>query len=305
MDSQNSKINVLVVGAFGNLGAAVTRQCLAQPNLAVSILVRDPQKNKELTDRVTQAGGKVIKADLSQPETLKGVTKGMHTLIMTFDSRDDKVIVDGQIALIKDGIENNVQRVVPAEFGTNHLGLTTQEIEKSPVMHTKLKVQDYLKTAPIKHLYINTGILLDWFLDHVLRPGFTYWGDSSLKLQYTSYEDTGKAVAAAVAQKDREGDLVYVSNEATTVELAEAYNRARGTDLKAKHLGTLQELHAKVAELQKEGKNMEAFWLELMGFVVYDERARFSKTDNAELKDVKKESLEEFFRLRPDILIGA
>lgn len=149
MDSQNSKINVLVVGAFGRMGSAVTRRCLEQPNLIVNILVRDPQKNKELVDQVTQAGGRVIKADVSQPDTIKGVTKGMHTVIMTFDSIDEKVAVDGQITVIKDCLENNVERVVPAEYSTDPTKFSREELQSNSVVGNKIKIQDYLKTVPI------------------------------------------------------------------------------------------------------------------------------------------------------------
>lgn len=97
---------------------------------------------------------------------------------------------------------------------------------------------------------------------------------------------------------------MFVSDDVTTVELAEAYNRVRGSELKARQLGTLQGLHDKVAELEKEGKHEEAFWLGLNVFI-YDERTRFDKTDNAEFKDVKKTSVEEFFREKPNVVIGA
>jgi len=58
----------------------------------------------------------------------------------------------------------------------------------------------------------------------------------------TSYEDTGRFVAAAVARKDLSGKLVYVANEASVTELAEIYNKVRGTNFKANNAGPIEDL---------------------------------------------------------------
>ena len=60
MESQD-KINILIVGATGNLGSYITKHSLTHPNLITNILVRNPQKNKELAAQVEQAGGKSSK----------------------------------------------------------------------------------------------------------------------------------------------------------------------------------------------------------------------------------------------------
>lgn len=119
MNSQNSKINILIVGATGTLGTLVTRHCIAKPNLLVNILVRDPQKNIELTAQVQKAGGKVFKGDITQSESVKGISKGMHTVIFTLPSFGENVTIDGQLAMIEDAVANGVQRVVPSEFAEN------------------------------------------------------------------------------------------------------------------------------------------------------------------------------------------
>lgn len=294
MDSQNSKISILIIGATGTLGSLLTKYCLAKPNLIVNILVRDPQKNKEIVSLVENAGGKVIKGDVSQPETLKGITKGMHTVIALLPTFDAKTAVEGQIALINDCIENKVERVIPAEFSPNSARISRQELEGLPPLLNKVKVQEYLKTVPIKTLNINTGVLLDFYFKAALEKGFEYWGDTDFQLQLTTYDDTARLTADAIADKDLAGDVVFVSNEASVSELAEIYNRVKGTDLKPKKLGSLEDLRGQVEALEKQG-NPNALMLKLLGNL-FDERFKFEKTNNAEFPEVKKTSIEEYLK---------
>ena len=65
-----TKVSVLAAGASGNHGSAITKQALKQPNLSVTILIRDLDKAKDLVNEVRNADGKVIQGGLSKPETL-------------------------------------------------------------------------------------------------------------------------------------------------------------------------------------------------------------------------------------------
>lgn len=301
MDTQTQKISILIIGATGTLGSVINKHCLTKPNLLVNIFVRDPQKNPELTTQVEKAGGKVFKGDVTQPDTFKGITKGMHTLIFTLPAMVENVVVDGQIAFIRDAVENGVERIVPSQFSQNFANFSTEELSKVSAIGYKIKVRTYLKTLPVKALLINTGIILDSFFERFQAKGFLYWSDINHQYQLTSLEDTGSVVAAAVARKDQEGDIVYVSNELTIVEMAQAYNKLRGTNFEPKSNGSIEDLKKRAEDFEKQG-NPAAF---LMNFLVllYDDRTRFEKTDNKEFSEVQKTSLEEFLRGRPDLKI--
>ena len=105
MASQN-KVNILIVGASDALGSLITKHSIVKPNLIVNIFVRDPQKNKELTAEVERAGGKAFQGDVTKPETFRGVSKGMHTVIFTLSSFGSDANVEGQLALIGDCVAN-------------------------------------------------------------------------------------------------------------------------------------------------------------------------------------------------------
>jgi thioester reductase-like protein len=55
-----SPLNILIVGATGNLGSLITRECLDRPELIVHTLVFDKNQDKCLCDEVAKGGGKCI-----------------------------------------------------------------------------------------------------------------------------------------------------------------------------------------------------------------------------------------------------
>ncbi len=295
------KINVLIVGASGNLGSLVVKHSLAQPNLITNILVRDPQKNKELVSQVEKAGGKVLKGDVTQPETLKGVTKGMHTVILTV-SYEPHVLLEGQKAVIDDCVANGVTRIVPTEYSLNFMNFSKKELEKLPPVSLKINIREYLKNLPLKVLSISTGIFTEALYQFFFAGGFDYWGDVNNKLQVTSYEDTARFIAAAVARKDLEGPLFYVGNEVTVAKAAEIYNQERGTNKQARHLGSLEDLKKLAAEAEKKG---EPHWfiLEFLS-IQLNPKAAFTTLANKDFSELKPETIEEVLRQKPDVKVA-
>ena len=72
---------ILVVGATGNLGGAVTRMLLAQGN-PVRILARSQSNYQPLA----KAGAQVVLGDLKQPDSLDAACQGADTVITTANS---------------------------------------------------------------------------------------------------------------------------------------------------------------------------------------------------------------------------
>ncbi len=72
---------ILVVGATGNLGGAVTRMLLAQRH-PVRILVRPQSDYRPLAE----AGAQVVLGDLKQPGSLSAACEGVDTVITTANS---------------------------------------------------------------------------------------------------------------------------------------------------------------------------------------------------------------------------
>jgi len=304
MDSQDNKISILIVGAFGKLGALVTKYCLAQPKLLVNILVRDPQKNKELAEAVEKTGGKVWQGDVSKPETLDEPTKGVHTVLSTTGLATSQADTEGQYALIDACVRNGVKRFSPSDYGENNEKFTREEMKELGVIDFKNLVHDYLKDKPIKTIHFAQGVFLDSFFEYFGKD-FGYWGNVDHVYDLTSYEDTAKFVAAAIADENRTGDYNFSANRLTINQIAEIYNKERGAKVVPKHKGTLEQLR----ELYNQAKNANPpnfmAFLFAISLFIYDDRSTFDldQISNREFPDVKTTSLEEYLKQNPNAKI--
>jgi len=300
MVSVVNQLPILIAGATGQLGALVTRHALANPNLQVNILVRAPTKQPELTSQVQAAGGKVHKGDLANPETLKNVTQGIHTVISLITGTDDKITVDGQIALIEDSIDNGVKRFVPSDFGVDYTNISDEELLASFVTAYKVKLNKYLNKTSIPLLRFYPGSIAETFF-YVLSQGHAYWGDD-IRHNITSYDNTARLVVAAVARPELTGRITYSGSNHTVQELQEIYNRVRGSNVELKKAGSLEDLRKLTASKKSEGDNQTAGFLALLS-VIYDQRSKFPKTDNDKFPEVKGTSLEEFLKENPKVAL--
>lgn len=298
MDSQN-KISILIVGASGALGSLITKHSLTKPNLIVNIFVRDPQKNKELTAAVEKAGGKVFQGDVTKPETFKGVTKGIHTVIFTLPPFGSDVNVEGQVALIDDCVANGVKRIVPANFTWNFSKYSSEEIASHDLPAGKQKLIDYLKNLPVKTLVIDTGAFLESHLQFSLGKNFEYWGDADQKYQITTYEDAARFTAYAVSSEDLDGYLVVAGYDLSVNDLVAVYNKVKGTNIIPRRLGSLEDLKVKTEELETKG-GFEAILLKLLTFF-WNEKSQFDKVDTNKFPEFKVTPVEEFLVQRHDI----
>ena len=303
METKNDKLGALVIGATGKLGSLITKHCLQKPNLQVSIFIRNPEKDPELVNQVEKAGGKVIKGDLSQPETIKGCTKGMHTVISVVSHMSTQVRLDGQIALVKDCMENGVSRFVPTDFAGDFTKFSDEELARSLVAETKVKLRKYLETVPIKTLHFWPGFFMETFFD-AQHHGFSYWDHDDQRYDLTSYEDTAKVVASAVSNPDKTGDIYFVGDDLSIREVNEIYNKVRGTtNIKQKRLGSLDDLKKKHDEIKNNESDF--FFAHALGLfsMMYDDRSKFHSNNNADFPDIKFTTFEEFLKQNPDVKV--
>jgi len=299
----NNKISILVAGATEQLGSAFTRYALQNPNLLVNILIRDPKKNPELVSQVEAAGGKVFQGDVTDTNSLNTATKGIHTVVSLINSSDPTIAADGQIALIKASIANGVQRFVPsADFGVNYTNFSREELLASPITAPKVLVEDFLKTVSIPVLSLYAGGITETFF-YIHSQGLSYWGDENVKHDLTSYDNTARFAVAAVANKDLTGRQVYVGGSYTIQEVANIYNKVRGTNVQPKRNGSIDDLRNLVAEKKKSGDAASGGFLALL-VILNQQGSHFDKTDNARFTEVPTESLEEFLNAHPEIKIA-
>jgi len=296
MQTQEKKISILIAGGTGILGSFVTKHALTKPNLQVNILVRDPNKNKELVQQVESSGGRVIKGDLGDVNSLKDVTKDIHTVIPCIWSFDEKIYIDGQTALLNDALKNGVKR-----FFTSNFIFPTDKISKDEHSYWKNKktFDEILSKAPISIVDIQPGFYLEYYFLYYQAEGFHYWGDIDQKIDLTTIEDIGRFTAAIAANENAVGTFVCPGNSLSTKEIAEIYNQVRGTNIKPYKKGSIEELK-KLAHEAKSDPDMKSV-IVTHTLVRYDGRAKLP--DRFDIPDVKPTSLAEALQQNPALVL--
>jgi len=153
------------------------------------------------------------------------------------------------------------------------------------------------------------------------EKGVPYWENPDQKLDFSTFPDVAKYVAAAVADPKRAGDLyLCTAGELSTNEVAKVYSKVVGQEVKPLRLGSMEDLIKIQSEWKKKYEEKKAkgeigpmrsindmaqpefFWGVFLGYVrlFFGGVGKLSRNDVGEFGGVKSLSFEEFLRLNED-----
>jgi hypothetical protein len=286
----DSRLPILIVGATGNLGSLVTKECLKLNKFIVNTLVFDKNEDKCLCEEVAKAGGKCYTGDIMKPESFKGVTKGMHSVICCVLGNED-VFWQGQINLLNECIENNVKRFLPSFFTIDLWNIPKGESRLVDEYHDLRK---QIESSNVKGLYISHGIFMESYFWFMRKFGFIYFGDVNQKINLTAELNVAQVVAYALSNPNRFGDIKIFGSEMSTNELCDLYNMISGEKNQPKCLGSLDDLRNKKWSLSEQDFGMDMLCAFLLP--VFDGRGRIKNNNNSEFNEIKFWNVEDFLK---------
>ena len=191
---------ILVVGATGNLGGAITRMLLAQ-NTPVRILVRAQSNYQPLAD----AGAQVVPGDLKQRGSLDAACQGVVTVITTANS----AARGGEDTVQTVDIEGNRNLIDAAKAAGVHQFifvsmLTADPHSPVPFNQAKGKTDYYLRQSGIPYTILAPNGYMELILAGAVgmpaitgRP-VTIVGGGQRKHSYISAADVTAFVLASI-----------------------------------------------------------------------------------------------------------
>ncbi|KAL4258583.1 NAD(P)-binding domain superfamily protein [Pleurotus pulmonarius] len=190
-----SKLHVLIVGAAGKTGRAISSVILQESNkFLLTILVREGSLRKPIVKELTDAGAEVCIGDISDDaEELQSYLEGVDVLISLVP-----VMVD-QKPLFLAAKKAGVRRVVPSDFGS------TAPKGVSAMHDAKFEIRDYIQELGLAYTFIEVGTWL-----YVMLPPLHSAKDTLLTLKshpaytrqrtiYSTIATIGKMVPLIIA----------------------------------------------------------------------------------------------------------
>jgi nucleoside-diphosphate-sugar epimerase len=285
---------VVVAGATGKLGQLVVDNLLAK-GASVRALVRDKTKPEALA--LVNRGVEVHEAGLNAPKALHAALEGAYALVSTLQGGPD-VIVQGQLQLLEAAKAHSVRRMIPSDYSFNFFTLPEGvNINSDWRRAFALRAREVRGSVEVVH--IMQGMFADatvlGFLGLFERDSHTvrYWGDGATTLDWTTWEDTAKYIAAAALDDALVPEQLCVAgDQISLLEFAELLEKHSGTPTVRKNLGTLEALkHGILARRGREPENVYA-WLPLMyAEGMFGGKASLGPLANGRYPEIKPESV--------------
>jgi uncharacterized protein YbjT (DUF2867 family) len=285
---------VVVAGATGKLGQLVVDNVLAK-GAAVRALVRD--KNKPEALALANRGVEVHEAGLDAPEELRAALEGAYALVSTLQGGPD-VIVQGQLHLLDAAKAHSVRRMIPSDYSFNFFTLP-EGVNINSDWRRAFALRAREVRGDVEVVHVMQGMFADatvlGFVGLFERASHTvrYWGDGATKLDWTTWEDTARYIAAAALDDAPVPEQLFVAgDQLSMLEFAELLERQSGMPIVRKNLGTLEALQREIqARRSREPENVYA-WLPLMyAEGMFSGNASLGPLANERYPEIKPESV--------------
>jgi nucleoside-diphosphate-sugar epimerase len=260
---------IVVAGAAGRLGRLTVDALRSHPGVRVRALVRDPHAPAAAG---LHEGAEVMAFDATTagPDQLAAATGGAFAVISTLQGGPD-IIVDAQLALLRAAKAAGARRFIPSDYSYNIFTLPAGININSDWRRTLAEHARGEVTASFEVVHVMQGIFADRVVTGFMglidseRGVLRYWGDGQTPIDWTTWEDTARYIAAAALDDRPVPAHLFVAGErSSALEVAALWEQAYGRPMQRERLGSLEELTTEIQRrLSAEPHNMYA-WLPLM-----------------------------------------
>ncbi|MDP2274648.1 MAG: NmrA family NAD(P)-binding protein [Archangium sp.] len=265
----NDKL-IVIVGSAGKLGRLVLASLLKQPNLKVRALVRDLTKPEVAVLVGPRVELKVFDIAKATAAERTAAVSGAFAVVSTVQGGPD-IIIDGQLALLRAAKAAGARRFLPSDYSYDLFGLP-----EGVNMNTDWRRALATAAAPeasstFEVVHLMQGIFTDKAVLGFLgvfdaeKGVARYWGDGKTPIDWTTWEDTARFIAAAATDERAVPERLQVAGDRMDLlTVAKTWEHKHGRKVSLERLGSLEDLEALTKrKLHEEPHNMYA-WLPLM-----------------------------------------
>lgn len=299
----DTKPTVLIVGVTGALGAKIAHAILDNESMNVRALVRSGSQNKPTVAGLVDRGVSIVEGDLFDLPSLQKACEGTISVISTvkgtFDETSEReIILDGQLNLIQAAESTGVQRFIPSDFSVNYFNV---EPEDNYNLNLRIQIAEALKQSKLKPTFVLNGVftevLLSPFLKVIdLKAGvFRYWGDGVTLFDTTTYDDTAKYVAEAIADSDLTDRPLQIAGDVLTLkQLHATYESVTGQTLMLERMGSIEELKQQIEAKKQTATSHFEYLADQYQYVTFSGKGKLDHLDNDRYPHIKPATVKQF-----------
>ncbi len=291
-----TKRRVLLVGASGMLGGAITKAVLERADLTLRVLMRSGKPEAAAVLRA--AGVEIAEGDVMDPSSLAGAVEGIDVVVSALPN-DPNVFVDGHRNLVEAADRAGVERLVPSDFSVDFFKIDPSENFN---LAMRKQIVPLFAGRRLRPIHVLIGAFMDTMLDP--RAPFIDWqngvlpyfGNGAQPCDFTCVADAARYVAAACADPEAPEVLRIAGDVLTMPQFAESISSAFGRRIVPRMQGSVDDLARLIAEKQTTATNPWE-WIALQyHHNMVSGRAKLAPLDNDRYPDIRPETVEQFAR---------
>lgn len=253
------KKTVALVGGTGHLGSLIGNALLDKQEIQLRLLIRPGSRGK--ASNLEKRGAQVIEGalDVDAGAALASLCEGASTLVSALQGGRD-VIIDGQTQLLRAAREAGVKRFIPTDYSLDLFKVKPGHIPTVDMRRQFASMAEAERgNVEVVHVlnggFLDRGVLFGFIRVIDLEKQAAYlWGDGKQQMDWTTCADTARSTAEVAVDERPVPGVFSVAGDVLDFEgIVHAYESGSGKKLRVERLGSLEDLDARIGELQKAG----------------------------------------------------
>jgi nucleoside-diphosphate-sugar epimerase len=294
----NETKTVVVVGAAGKLGRLIVKEVLAHPGAKVRALVRDPGKSEAAALKGARVELVAFDAASATDAQRAKAVEGAWAVVSALQGGPD-IILDAQLGLLRAAKAAGARRFIPSDYSFDFFNLPeglnwNSDWRRAFAAQARAEVGERFEVVHVlQGIFIDQAVLGFLGMFDGQKGVVRYWGEGKTPIDWTTWEDTARYVAAAALDDRSVPQKLFVSSDRMDMlTFAKTWEQVKGRTLTVEPLGTLEALAQETArQLAAQPQNMYA-WLPLMyARAVFGGQALLGKSENARYPAITPETV--------------
>lgn len=304
----NSKPTVLIAGITGILGSKIASAILHKGVMNVKGLIRNntnDKKRKDL-DELKAKGVVLLEGDLYDQKSLIDACKNIQVIVSAIkgnsspktDLYREDIVFSGQLNLLEAAMINDVQRFIPSDYSVDYFQL---DLGDNYNLDFRIKFAEALKQSGIDYTFILNGALTEVEFSPFAKlfdfevGTFSYWGNGEQPCDFTTYDDTAKYTAEAIADPQMINKTLKVAGDVLTMkQLLATFEKVKGKKLVEKRLGNVEDLKAWINRTKQKALSPLEYIPEEYHWTMVSGKGKLNELDNYRYPHIKPTTVKEF-----------